>query len=81
MPKQYLLSIAVAVGLSISSQSFAQQSPVKIEANQLTDNIYMITGKGGNIGLLTGQEGSFLIDDQFAPLTEQIIEVVQVSRW
>ena len=45
MSKQYLLSIAVAVSLSISSQSFAQQSPVKIEANQLTDNIYMITGK------------------------------------
>ena len=77
MSKQYLLSIVVAVSLSISSQSFAQQSPVKIEANQLTDNIYMITGKGGNIGLLTGTEGSFLIDDQFAPLTEQIIEVVK----
>ena len=77
MSKQYLLSIAVAVGLSISSQSFAQQSPVKVEANQLTDNIYMITGKGGNIGLLTGEEGSFLVDDQFAPLTEQIIEVVK----
>jgi cyclase len=77
MPKQYLLSIAVAVSLSISSQSFAQQSPVKIEANQLTDNIYMITGQGGNIGLLTGAEGSFLIDDQFAPLTEKIVEVVK----
>ena len=77
MSKQYLLSIAVAVSLSISSQSFAQQSPVKIEANQLTDNIYMITGQGGNIGLLTGAEGSFLIDDQFAPLTEKIIEVVK----
>jgi cyclase len=77
MSKQYLLSIAVAVSLSISSQSFAQQSPVKVEANQLSDNIYMITGKGGNMGLLTGEEGSFLVDDQFAPLTEQIIEVVK----
>jgi cyclase len=37
----------------------------------------MITGQGGNIGLLTGEEGSFLIDDQFAPLTEKIIEVVK----
>jgi cyclase len=77
MSKQYLLSIAVAVSLSISSQSFAQQSPVKIEASQLADNIYMISGQGGNIGLLTGAEGSFLIDDQFAPLTEKIIEVVK----
>jgi len=37
----------------------------------------MITGEGGNIGLLTGSEGSFLVDDQFAPLTEKIIEVVK----
>jgi len=50
---------------------------VKVEAAKLTNNIYMITGKGGNIGLLTGPEGSFLIDDQFAPLTEQIIEVIK----
>jgi cyclase len=77
MSKQYLLSIVVAVSLSISSQSFAQQSPIKIEASQLADNIYMITGQGGNIGLLTGAEGSFLVDDQFAPLTEKIIEVVK----
>ena len=77
MSKQYLLSVAVAVSLSISSQSFAQQSPVKVEASQLADNIYMITGQGGNIGLLTGAEGSFLVDDQFAPLTEKIVEVVK----
>ena len=37
----------------------------------------MIIGQGGNIGLLTGAEGSFLVDDQFAPLTEKIIEVVK----
>ena len=77
MSKQYLLSIVVAASLSISFQSVAQQSTVKVEANQLADNIYMITGEGGNIGLLTGAEGSFLVDDQFAPLTEKIIEVVK----
>jgi len=63
MLKQSLVSIVVAVSLSISFQSVAQQSPVKVEASQLADNIYMITGQGGNIGLLTGAEGSILIDD------------------
>jgi cyclase len=77
MSKQYLLSIVVALSLSISFQSLAQQSPVKVEASQLADNIYMIPGQGGNIGLLTGAEGSFLVDDQFAPLTEKIVEVVK----
>ena len=77
MSKQFLLSVVVATCLAISSAGFAQQSPVKVEASKVADNIYMITGKGGNIGLLTGAEGSFLIDDQFAPLTDKILEAVK----
>ena len=77
MSKQFLLSVVVATSLTLSAPGFAQQDPVKVEASKVADNIYMITGKGGNIGLLTGAEGSFLIDDQFAPLTEKILEVVK----
>jgi glyoxylase-like metal-dependent hydrolase (beta-lactamase superfamily II) len=32
----------------------------------------MLIGRGGNIGLSVGVDGAFLIDDQFAPLTEKI---------
>jgi len=77
MLKLLPLVIAMVLGLGVNLRLAAQDAPVKIEASKLADNIYMITGKGGNIGLLTGSEGSFLIDDQFAPLTEQIIEVVK----
>ena len=76
MFKQVTLCIAATACLLGSLQASAQDT-VEIKANKLTDNIYMITGKGGNIGLLTGADGSFLIDDQFAPLTPQIIEVVK----
>lgn len=37
----------------------------------------MITGNGGNIGVFIGGDGTFLIDDQFAPLTEQIVEAIK----
>ena len=47
-------------------------TPVKI-----TDGIYMIAGQGGNIGLFIGGEGTFMIDDQFAPLTEQILAAIK----
>lgn len=43
----------------------------------LTDQIYMIAGEGGNIGLFIGEDGTFLIDDQFAPLTEKIIGAIK----
>ena len=49
-----------------------QSAEVKIMTIPVTEKIYMITGKGGNIGLFIGEDGTFLIDDQFAPLTEKL---------
>ncbi len=36
----------------------------------------MLVGAGGNIGLSVGDDGAFIIDDQFAPLTEKILAAV-----
>ena len=47
-------------------------SKVEIETIKVTDKIYMLTGKGGNIGVSAGKDGIFLVDDQFAPLTDKI---------
>ena len=43
---------------------------------KLTDNIYMLMGQGGNIGVCFGDDGTFVIDDQFAPLTEKILAAI-----
>jgi len=45
---------------------------VKIKSIKVTNGIHMLMGKGGNIGVSAGKDGVFLIDDQFAPLTERI---------
>jgi glyoxylase-like metal-dependent hydrolase (beta-lactamase superfamily II) len=37
----------------------------------------MLTGAGGNIGLSVGEDAAFVIDDQFAPLTEKILAAVR----
>ncbi len=44
---------------------------------QVTDQIYMIAGKGGNVGVFIGEDGTFLIDDNFAPVTEKILAAVK----
>ena len=49
---------------------------VEIKSAKLSDNVYVITGKGGNIGLLIGKDGNVLIDDQFAPLTNKILDMI-----
>ena len=49
----------------------------KLTPFPVTDQIYMLAGKGGNIGLFIGEDGTFLIDDQFAPLTEKIVKAIK----
>jgi cyclase len=50
---------------------------VEIKVVPVADHIYMLVGQGGNIGLFVGEDGTFLIDDQFAPLTDKILEAIK----
>ena len=45
---------------------------VEIRTVPLGGGVYMLMGSGGNIGLSVGEDGAFIVDDQFAPLTEKI---------
>ncbi|WP_024771605.1 MBL fold metallo-hydrolase [Aquimarina macrocephali] len=51
----------------------AQDKEVKITVDPLSDNIYMLTGQGGNIGVFKNEKGLFIIDDQFARLSDKIL--------
>ncbi len=54
-----------------------QAATVTITSVQITEKIFMLSGKGGNIGLFIGEDGTFMIDDQFAPLTEKIMAAIK----
>lgn len=72
---KYLCSI---LAFSTVITFYAQDSQdVVIETQQLSKNVYMLTGQGGNIGLSIGDDGVFMIDDQFARLTPQILEAIK----
>lgn len=71
MRKLYIFTLII---LFISANSFAQDrfANITIKTHKLTDNIYMLQGSGGNIGVSAGQDGILIIDDQYAPLAEKI---------
>jgi cyclase len=54
--------------------TLAQQNfdTVKIQSVRVTESIYMLKGSGGNIGVLVGDDGTLMIDNQFAPLSNKI---------
>jgi glyoxylase-like metal-dependent hydrolase (beta-lactamase superfamily II) len=47
-------------------------SKVEIKSTQVSGNVYMLEGSGGNIGVSVGSDGILIVDDQFAPLAEKI---------
>jgi glyoxylase-like metal-dependent hydrolase (beta-lactamase superfamily II) len=47
-----------------------------IKTIELTKGIYMLAGKGGNIGLSIGKSGVLLIDDQYAPASEKVLAAI-----
>ena len=48
-----------------------------VRMEHLKDNFYVIYGGGGNIGVSVGEDGVFLIDDQAAPLTPEILSNIR----
>lgn len=65
----WLLLTLLAPPLAAQTPDFSQ---VQIESVPVTDGVWMLLGRGGNIGVSAGADGVFLIDDQFAPLTEKV---------
>jgi len=65
----WLLLLAPAVAPLAAQGNFDN---VEIKTIPVADGIWMLAGAGGNIGVSAGADGVFLIDDQFAPLTEKI---------
>lgn len=73
-PKGLIPSIVfVLLGLSTA----AAQEPIKTV--KVRDGVYMLVGQGGNIGLSIGEDGTFMIDDQFAPLTPKHLEAIRAA--
>ncbi|MFN0182004.1 MAG: MBL fold metallo-hydrolase [Gemmatimonadales bacterium] len=72
--KTHWLVLAMAVGAQALS---AQQDTTRIETVPVAPGLFMLVGRGGNIGVSAGDDGVFLVDDQFAPLSGRIAEAVR----
>lgn len=68
-----LLLAALSVGAFMTTSVSAQNwDAVQVRSEKVAGNVYVLFGAGGNIGVSVGEDGVFIVDDQFAPLTEKI---------
>jgi cyclase len=68
--KRLPLILMLLISLAVNAQT--NWDTVRIRPEKIIDNIYMLKGSGGNIGVLTGKDGILIVDDQYLPLGEKI---------
>ena len=71
------LGVLAAGGGIVHAQGAPDFSKVEIKATRITDTFYTLQGQGGTIGVLIGPDGVFMVDTQFAPLSEKIAAAVK----
>jgi cyclase len=84
-----LIAIAVGTAVAVVTRATAQQNPstplgagqnfdaVKMDVQQVSGNVYMVAGAGGNTTIFFGPEGALIVDTQFAPLSDKILAEVK----
>ncbi|MCP5144239.1 MAG: MBL fold metallo-hydrolase [Gammaproteobacteria bacterium] len=75
---KYSTRFAAVLGLVAATAASAQQNfdAVEIKIVPVRDGIYMLMGSGGNIGVSVGADKTFIIDDQYGPLSPKIAAAV-----
>ncbi len=73
MKRIFATALATA-SIVIASPLAAQRdfSEVEITSEELAPGVAVLFGAGGNMAVSHGEDGTILIDDQFAPLSEKI---------
>jgi glyoxylase-like metal-dependent hydrolase (beta-lactamase superfamily II) len=73
-------ALVVLAAATLSAQGQQDFSKVEIKTTKIASNFYTLDGQGGTIGILVGPDGVFMVDSQFAPLSDKILAAIkQVS--
>ena len=72
-----LMALLAAGSASAYAQNQQDFSKVEIKTTKISNNFYTLEGSGGMIGVLVGPDGVFMVDGQFAPLSDKIAAAIK----
>src|SRR5256885_9056421 len=78
---------AVALSASVWAQGI-QYDKIEIKTEKVAPNLYMLSGSenvdpghpdgaGGRIGILAGPDGIFMVDSQYAQITDKVLAAIK----
>ena len=80
--------LATAALMATAAAAYGQAAPapapaptdyskVQMVTTKISDSLYTLDGTGGRIGVLVGPDGIFMVDDEFAPLSDKIVAAIR----
>ena len=73
----FVLVAVFVVVFTPRAQQNVDWDAVEITTHHVAGTVHYLAGRGGNIGLSIGDDGVVMVDDQFAPLTDRIVETIR----
>ncbi len=75
---RFVLTMVLVAGLSMAAfghgddSHFENRQDVQVKTTKVSGNVYMLQGRGGNIGALVGPEGILIVDDDYKVVSEKL---------
>ncbi|MEE9327253.1 MAG: MBL fold metallo-hydrolase [Cocleimonas sp.] len=77
MFKKTISVTTLALFYLLTTSSVSAKKEVNVTTTKLNDKIHMLAAEGGNVGVFIGKDGTFVIDDQFAPLSDKLLAAIK----
>lgn len=69
-----VLTSLLTAAIVLPASAWADET--HLVSTKVTEDLYMVSGDGGNIGVMIGEDGTFLIDDQMATASPDLIALI-----
>jgi cyclase len=73
----FLYLVARYGPVRVAGQAQQDFSNVQITTTRLGENLYALDGNGGRMAAQFGADGIFIVDTQFAPLTDRLVAAIR----
>lgn len=75
--RKSLLVAVMMMAMAVCAQAQRDWSKAEVKLEKLTENLYMLTGVGGNIAVSVSEDGVLIVDDQYAPMVSKIQDAIK----
>lgn len=75
----FILSLSLnAVFAHKKHENENQTQEISVKTQKITERVYLLQGRGGNVGALVGADGILIVDDDYAQVSPKLAEALKI---